>query len=326
VPDSDSQGAISLEDFGIEGGDGYSSSNAVAGVARVVRTEFVTPRVRRITATSDELAKLPPDLGWNRPFRAYFSKPGFYDKVYVPDIESNGLFGDTFALDQEYAVVRAYTIRRLDRRARELDVDFVLHEHGISSKWAASAEEGSGFGFLISKLEMFAPPLPDVDCMLLFGDETAIPHIANTLGALDEGCRAIVLIEVADKDEEQRLDTGPNVSVQWVHRDGAPPGRSGKLEEAVRSLPWPEGRVHVFVAAETKVVGAIRRFIRQEHELVRKMFTDPEVDASTYEVAAYWRLGLTTDEDVRLRAGRTMQRVAEGASVLDILEEDLDAD
>jgi NADPH-dependent ferric siderophore reductase len=283
-----------------------SAANNIAGIGRVVRAEFVTPRMRRITVTCDELAAWPPGLGWNLSFRGYFSKPGFYDEVFLPPLE-NGTYGDTGAFHQEHAVVRIYTIRRLDVEARELDVDFVLHEHGLASKWAESAEEGSGFGFLIGTLAMMAAPLPEVDCLVLVGDETAIPAIANSLAELPEGRRAIAVLEVEDAGEEQRLETRGDVTVQWVHREGLPAGRSGKLPEAVRSLPWPKGCVHAFVAAEAKEVGQIRLFLRNERTLVSGGGgsvagvggAGGAGGPGTYVTSPYWRLGSTTTDEAR---------------------------
>jgi NADPH-dependent ferric siderophore reductase len=317
---------------------GYHESNSIAGVARVIRAEYVTPRVRRLTVTSDELAKLPEDLGWNRPFRAYFSTPGFYDQIYAPALQDDGMYADTFALEQEHAEVRAYTMRRLDIPARELDVDFVLHDDGVASKWAESAEEGSGFGFLISTMEMFTSGLPDVDCMLLIGDDTAIPHIANVLGALPEGFRAVALLEVTDEDDEQPLGSDGDVTVQWIHRQDQPAGASRQLQEAVRSLVWPQGTVHAYVAAERGAVGDIRGYLRDERGFVRRKGEvfghagphDADVGKSTYEVQPYWRLGTTTTDEVRAGQadmGKMMEKfkavMDAGGDPMDVLDEEM---
>ncbi|HEY6429912.1 MAG TPA: SIP domain-containing protein, partial [Acidimicrobiales bacterium] len=62
----------------------------------------------------------------------------------------------------------------------------------------------------------------------------------------------------------------------------------GLLPQAARDLVWPEGRVYIRVFSETKVVGEIRRFVREERSL----------DRSRYSVAAYWRRGATISESV----------------------------
>jgi NADPH-dependent ferric siderophore reductase len=297
---------------------GYTSDNSVAGIGRVVRAKNVTRRVRRVTIASDELAKLPADLGWNRPFRAYVPQPGYYDQPFCPPLGEDGQFGDLFAMQQEHTVVRAYTLRRFDPKALEIDVDFVLHDNaGVASTWAETAKEGDGFGFLISTMEMMSMPLADVDWLLLFGDDTAIPHIANTLGALPGGRRAIAILEVDDEPDEQALDSAGDVSVQWVHRKGAPAGLSGKLEEAVRALPWPEGTIAAYVATEAKATRRLRDFLRDERGLERRNILKPGDGINTYDVAPYWRLVELDDEAIAERMARASKRAADGEDAME---------
>jgi NADPH-dependent ferric siderophore reductase len=296
----------------------YTSDNSVAGIGRVVRAEYVTRRVRRLTFASDELAKLPADLGWNRPFRAYVPEPGHYDQPYCPPLGEDGKFLDLFAMHHEHTAVRAYTLRGFDPKALEIDVDFVLHDNaGVASTWAESAKEGDGFGFLISTMELMSMPLADVDWLLLFGDDTAIPHISNTLGALAAGQRAIAILEVDDEVDQQSLDSAGDVSVQWVHRKGEPAGVSGKLEEAVRALAWPEGTVAAYVATEAKATRALRDFLRDKRGLKRRNLLAPGDGVDTYDVAPYWRLVPLTDEGIAERMTRASERAAAGEDGLE---------
>jgi NADPH-dependent ferric siderophore reductase len=71
--------------------------------------------------------------------------------------------------------------------------------------------------------------------------------------------------------------------VVWLHRGDRPVGSA--LVEAVRSLEFPEGRVHAFVHGEAGFVKQLRSLLRVDRHI-------PREDLS---ISGYWRLGHNED-------------------------------
>jgi NADPH-dependent ferric siderophore reductase len=134
--------------------------------------------------------------------------------------------------------VRIYTIRRLDVEKGEVDIDFVLHEGADmpGARFAANAAVGDVVG-------MTGPgggSIGEADWYLLAGDETALPAISRIVADLPSHVRAVVRIEIADRDEEQPLVSAAGLDIQWLHRNGGEAGKSTLLEDAVKQGQWPK--------------------------------------------------------------------------------------
>lgn len=178
--------------------------------------------------------------------------------------------------------LRVYTIRRIDVAAGEVEIDFVLHEEASpGSDFARHARIGQRVG-------MMGPgggETPEAEWLLLAGDETALPAIARMLGELPSSARVIVRIEVTDASEEQALPSRAGIDLRWLHRNGAAPGTTTLIEEAVREADIPEGsRRFVWVGCEHRNARAIRGWLRGQG-LVR----------GEHLVMAYWRRGRSGD-------------------------------
>lgn len=226
----------------------------------VLRTEELAPRLRRVV------------LGG----------PGFaeYLAVHLPATDSyvKLMFGEG-----EDVVRRTYTVRHVDAEAGELTIDFVTHgTSGFAGPWAMRARPGDTLRFR-------GPggayrPRPDVDHHLFVGDESALPAIAASLEALDPGARATAFVEVDGPDHEIELTSPGDVTVHWLHRDGAEPGTTTLLDDAVRAWPWPGGRVQAFVHGESALLKTVRPYL-----------LDGRVDRPDISVSAYWRRGETEE-------------------------------
>jgi NADPH-dependent ferric siderophore reductase len=94
---------------------------------------------------------------------------------------------------------------------------------------------------------------------------------------------------VADATEEQALRVPDGVALHWLHADDRAPGAA--LVQAVRELPWPEGRVHAFVHGEAGSVRELRRHLRVDRGLGK----------ADLSISGYWRLGA---DDEGWRAGK----------------------
>jgi NADPH-dependent ferric siderophore reductase len=169
-------------------------------------------------------------------------------------------------------------LRRLDRAAGELDIDFVMHGAGVASNWAAEARPGD-------KIGIGGPGGPEVrpaDWYLLAGDHTALPAISRILQQLPRDAKGRAFVQVPHKTEEQAIPHPVGVELIWLHADAGQ-----ELEEAVRAAPWPvHGQVYAWLAAESSIVRALRGYVRDERKLGRREFL----------AIGYWRRGMSEPE------------------------------
>lgn len=244
-------------------------------IGQVVRTERLTPHMRRVVLGGEGLAGFAADTYTDHYVKLLFPAAG----VTYPEPFDVQRIREEFPRDQ-WPVTRTYTVRRWDAEQRELTLDCVIHgDKGLAGPWAENARPGEIVRFL-GPGGAYAPD-PTADWYLFAGDESALPAIARSLEALPESARAFALVEVAGPEEEQKIDSGEEV--RWLHRGSRPVGEA--LVEAVRGLGFPEGRVHAFVHGEAHFVKELRRLLRVERGI-------PREDLS---ISGYWRLG--HDED-----------------------------
>ncbi|MEU3348662.1 siderophore-interacting protein [Streptomyces sp. NPDC006700] len=243
--------------------------------AQVVRTERLTPHMQRVVLGGDGLADFSADSCTDHYVKLLFPPDG----VTYPEPFDLQRIREELPREQ-WPVTRTYTVRAWDPGHRELTLDFVIHgDEGLAGPWSLLARPGETVRFL-GPGGAYAPDA-SADWHLLVGDESALPAIARSLEALPEGATAHAFIEVAGPEEEQKIDS--DVEVVWLHRGERPVGRA--LVEAVRALPFPEGRVHAFVHGEAGFVKELRRLLRVEHAVPRESLS----------ISGYWRLG--HDED-----------------------------
>ncbi|WP_406728373.1 siderophore-interacting protein [Streptomyces sp. GD-15H] len=242
---------------------------------QVVRTEQLTPHMRRVVLGGDGLADFSADAATDHYVKLLFPAEG----VTYPEPFDMRRIREEFPRDQ-WPVTRTYTVRHWDAEQRELTLDFVIHgDEGLAGPWALRVQPGETV-FFIGPGGAYTPD-PAADWHLLAGDESALPAIARSLEAMPSGARAHVFVEIDGPQEEQKIDS--EVAVTWLHRGDRPVGEA--LVEAVRGLEFPEGRVHAFVHGEAHFVKELRRLLRVDRQI-------PREDLS---VSGYWRLGHNED-------------------------------
>jgi NADPH-dependent ferric siderophore reductase len=209
---------------------------------RVRAVTPLTPRMLRVTFEGEELAD--------------FVSASFDDhvKVFFP------------AAEGAEPAKRDYTPRRFDTAARELVIDFVLHDQGPATEWAASAKAGD-------TLEIGGPRGSFVipvgfDTHVLVGDASALPAIARRLEELAGRARVIAIVEA----DPIPLAQAPGVEVRWV---------DAGLLDAVRALPLPTGETYWWAAGESAVMRALHQHLVQERG----------VDKKRVRASSYWRRG-----------------------------------
>ncbi|VVP66563.1 NADPH-dependent ferric-chelate reductase [Pseudomonas fluorescens] len=239
----------------------------------VVRVVDLTPRMRRITLGGPELAGFV-SLGTDDHVKLFFpqnaAEQATLETLVIGAGKDNG----------PMPAMRDYTPRRYDLDTLELDIDFVLHGDGPAATWAEQARPGRFLHIGGPRGSMVVPDM--FDSYLLIGDETALPAIARRLEGLAANRQALVIVEVENGAEQQRLESAAQVNVIWVLREG---GRNNLLT-TVKELQVPSGNLYAWVATETKVSRQIRRVLLDEHGL----------DEQFVKAVGYWRLDDTPEE------------------------------
>ena len=235
----------------------------------------LTPRMARVTLGGPEMEGLAVD------------QPAASVRLLLPSPDDHQLVmptwnGNEFLLpDGRRPAIRTFTPRRADPVAGELDVDVVLHDGGTATAWAAAAAPGDevavsgpGRGYDVDA---------EAPAYLLAGDETALPAMAQLLGAIPATTPVQVLAEVASSDARLPLPDHPGAIVRWLD---LPPGATAgdTLVAAVADAELPEGAL-VWAAGEAAAVQRIRRHLFDERGLPRSRTT----------VRGYWKHGRAGD-------------------------------
>jgi NADPH-dependent ferric siderophore reductase len=202
----------------------------------------------------------------------------------APDLDMPTWNGNEFLLpDGRRPAIRTFTPRRVDDDAQELDLEIVVHGHGVASEWAEAARPGDqvaiagpGRGYVVD---------PDASGFLLAGDETAIPAISQLLEALPAESSVQVQIEVSQPDARLALPDHPRASVEW--RDLPPDASPGDaLVPAICDAELSAG-TRVWAAGEATAVQRIRRHLFEDRGMSRAQAT----------VRGYWKHGRSGDTD-----------------------------
>jgi NADPH-dependent ferric siderophore reductase len=226
-------------------------------VLTVRQVQDVTPRLRRISFTGDDLARyaVPDQIHC----RLLFQGKGVIDPQW-PSLEDNGRIVWPRGGQLQS---RIFTIRHIDPAAGRLTIDFVLHDGtGPGTSWAKAATPGDIVGILGPAAY---GPKP-ADWYLLAGDETGLPGIARILEGLPRLAGGIALIEVADTADRQEIAAPPGFEIRWLYRGEAGPGTTTLLADTLRAvkLPPPDSGLFAWIGAEYSAFRDMRTYLRSE--------------------------------------------------------------
>lgn len=250
----------------------------------VCRVADVTPGMRRVTLTGTQLETFTnadghvepafTSTGFDDDIRLLFAYPGETDPVLPVMVDGSV----TFAAGRR-PLARAYTVRRYDPRTRELEVDFVVHGSGVATAWARGAGPGDRMHIAGPSVSQGLPE--DCEHLLVVGDETALPAIARLLEGLPADTRGQVFVEIANSAHIQSVRELPGVSVTWLPREGAEPGTTSLLLDAVTAAEWCDERVFAWLAGEQATVRSLRRYLIRDRGIAK---TD-------IDFTGYWKRG-----------------------------------
>lgn len=223
-------------------------------ILRVKRVERLGPGMLRLVAGA-------PDLAGFRPHR----HTDQYVKVYVAD--------PRLGLEPPYDLkelrrrlpreqmprTRSYTVRWVDLRAEELAIDFAVHAGGAASDWAQAAEPGTAL--VISPAKGKFTPDPQSTFHVFAADEAGLPAVGSALESLPGDARGVALLEAAGPDGELDLRRPAGLEIRWLHRDGAAPGTTTLLADALADLESPPEDGSVMIHAERAACKAMARTV-----------------------------------------------------------------
>ena len=227
----------------------------------VQRKKLITPHMLRVTLGGPGLDGFPTD------------SDGGYIKLRLA--EPDGEAGKP--------LIRTYTVRHYDAEARELDVDFVIHDSdGPAANWATACEPGD-------KIKVGGPgpkKLLDfnADWFLLAGDMSALPAISANIERMGPDAKGYALLEIIDVADQQPLETPPDLKVEWIVNSD-PEVENSVLFDRVKALEWLPGRPYVWVAGEFSQSLSIRALMKSERNVTREQMY----------VSSYWQIGKNED-------------------------------
>jgi NADPH-dependent ferric siderophore reductase len=243
---------------------------------QVKQVRALSPHLIRVTFTGDDLHDFV-SASFDDHIKVFFPEPGA-DKPALPEA---GPDGPVFPAGQPRPTARDFTPRRFDHDARELDIEFAMHEAGPAANWAAQAKVGQYLGVGGPRGSLVIPTA--FDWHLLVGDDTALPAIARRLEELPAGARAAAVIEVADASAQIEFTTRAELHLVWCYRSEAE-HRGAALLQAVRDIYLPEdGEGYVWAAGEAATMRAVRLHL----------VTERGVHKSRIRAASYWKQGAT---------------------------------
>ncbi|WP_233835855.1 siderophore-interacting protein [Paraburkholderia sp. ZP32-5] len=244
---------------------------------QVKTVHALTPHLIRVTFTGDDLHDFV-SASFDDHVKVFFPEPGA-DKPTLPQA---GPDGPIFPEGQR-PIARDFTPRRFDADARELDIEFAMHEAGPAATWAAQAKVGQYLGIGGPRGSLVIPT--GFDWHLLIGDDTALPAIARRLEELPAGARVASVIEVADPSARIDFATQAELHVVWCYRNDADAPASARGEallQAVHETWLPEhGEGYVWAAGEAATIRAVRQHLCGERG----------IDKTRIRAASYWKQG-----------------------------------
>jgi NADPH-dependent ferric siderophore reductase len=122
---------------------------------------------------------------------------------------------------------------------------------------------------------MYDPPA-GMTWQFLLADCAALPAAARLIESAPAGVRTRAILEVPDPRHRLDLAAPPGAEITWIY--GGNGRGASRLEHVVRSLPRPAGIGYVWVAAETRELRGVRRYLRRELGL----------PSTAYKTVGYW--------------------------------------
>ncbi|MFI7392849.1 siderophore-interacting protein [Streptomyces tendae] len=234
--------------------------------ARVVRTEQVSPSMRRVTVTGPRLGGFPW-LGYDHWFRLFFPLP-HQRGLRLPEFTGSQWWQPYLAIPEEERPHCAnYSVADYRSAAAELDIDFVVHRgptgevEGRAAIWACGTRPGDTLALLDQGILFDCPQ--GASEVTVVADETGLPATASILRSLPEGTVGRLIQEIPTDADRRELTAPAGVTVSWVVRrdDTAVPGAAALRE--LRRLTRADAAGYAFVVGESTLATEGRRHLHR---------------------------------------------------------------
>ncbi|MGY1696411.1 siderophore-interacting protein [Geodermatophilus sp. SYSU D00814] len=285
----------------------------------VARVRLLGPSIVRITLTGPRLGEFGVAGDDQRVKLVLVPDPTALAELHAAGAE---WYPAWCALPEERRpVLRTYTVRAARPEAAEVDLDVVLHgvddgSAGPAATWAAQAAPGDPVVLMGPDRPgrgrawgvEWAPP-QTARCLLLAGDETAVPAVGAILESLPPGRRAVAVLEVPGGRDVQDLRLPVGVEVRWLARGDrrrgellVPAVHAALVDLGIAAAPAPDPEdvdldsgplwevpedpgagagCYAWLAGEAGVVKRLRRHL----------VADLGVDRRSVAFMGYWREG-----------------------------------
>ncbi|WP_072806759.1 siderophore-interacting protein [Rhodococcoides yunnanense] len=241
--------------------------------AEVVSVQRLTPHMVRVVFGGPDMANYVPSGAPDECMAVFFPREG-EERPPAMTADADGVWWYHGIADQPES--RNYSVRRFDRDAGRLVIDFVAHEGGLAATWALEARPGQVL--LLAGARSWYDKPEAAEWQLLVADMTGLPSLGRIVEELPAGARAHAIVEVLEPSDVQQFETRGDVTYDW--RVGTGNGDSESvLAEAVRGYPLPDGDGYVWFAGEASVTRAVRKYFRKELDYSQERF----------EIIGYWR-------------------------------------
>ncbi|MEU3795616.1 siderophore-interacting protein [Streptomyces fructofermentans] len=243
--------------------------------AEVASVRRLSETMTRVTLHGDGLAGFTSTGAGDEYVRVFLPHGTDRGELSLPEPVDGG--GWRTPEGRPEAPMRTYTIRAVRPEAGEVDIDFVRHDHGAASEWAAAARPGDPVG-LTGPTALYRPPA-DLAWQLLVTDLTGLPAAARLLEQTPEGVRSRTVVEVPGPSSRLELPARPGDSVTWEYGgNGHGPSRLAELVAARVPHGADLTGGYVWVAGQTGELRTVRRYLRKELGLATDRF----------KVVGYW--------------------------------------
>lgn len=235
--------------------------------ACVAHRRSVTSGMVRVTLAGKEIEEFKDSGVADEFVRVFFPDPMTGD-LPMPEEDDAGRAVFPKGIKEPHA--EYYSIRRIDKAARELDIDFVVHDCGLASEWAQKAQPGDCI--VLGKARFCYEPPEEMIWQVLLADATGLPALSRIAEETPAHIKTIAIVEVAEAAHRQELPVGEHVEMRWLYGSGNGIGPSNLLSN-LRALQLPQGEGYIWMAGEMQASRAIRRHIRNDLKLTGRNFS-----------------------------------------------------
>lgn len=253
-------------------------------VVRLARKEFLTPNYLRVVLQCDDIERYKDvTLGVNNKL---FIPPHGQTKAEqaIYNEETNKW---DIVNENNRPIIRTYTHRGINVDAKELTIDFAMHDgDSVACQWAINAQTNDEVG-LAMKIK-HRDVLTDAEHYLFVTDMTGIPATSALIERLPSHAKVTVVTEVSTEQDilPEHYLTEANIEMHWLINPK--PETGSDLFDLTKNMIdlMPESHF-VHITAEFTTVKSFRDYLRNEKDWNSKEFY----------ACAYWQIGKKEHEE-----------------------------